>query len=166
LKHPVLERLFSHLPPEQFLRFLVVGLWNTVFGYATFVGFNLLLTPRLPEHGVLPAYIPAQILSSVLNITVAFFGYKWFIFKTKGNYWSEWVRCLAVYGSSMLIGVVLLRVMVPFVDHFIHSQRYAPYVAQAILMVFNVIYNFLGNKKFSFREGTTAIPETPPPPVL
>ena len=33
----------------------------------------------------------AVVPSTVINITVAFLGYKWFVFKTKGNYLREWM---------------------------------------------------------------------------
>ena len=42
----------------------------------------------------------------------------------------------------------------------------APYVAAAALTVFNVFYNFLGNKKFSFRSARPAQPDPPGPPML
>jgi len=144
--HPLLQRLFSHIPPGQFGRYLVVGLWNTFFGYATFILFTMLLSRRYSQYG----YIFAGILSSILSITVAFFGYKWFIFKTKGNYLREWLSTMAVYGSSIAIGTVLLPGVVYMVRRLTHIDKKAPYLAAAILSCFNVIYSFIANKKFSF----------------
>jgi putative flippase GtrA len=160
--NPVLKRIFSHVPPGQFLRYLVVGVWNTGFGYATFVLFTLALSRSFPRYG----YILAGVLASVLNITVAFFGYKWFIFKTKGNYLIEWLRCVAVYGSSIAIGTALLPMAVFIVRHLTHIDKKAPFVAAALLSGFNVIYNFIANKKFSFGDHTPAEPESPPPIIL
>ncbi len=160
--NPVLKRLFSHVPPGQFLRYLVVGVWNTGFGYSTFVVLTLALRPSFPHYG----YILAGVLSSVLNITVAFFGYKFFIFKTKGNYLKEWLRCMAVYGSSIAIGTVLLPIAVFLVRHLTPIDKGAPFAAAAVLSGFNVIYSFIGNKKFSFRNDTPAEPESPPPIIL
>ena len=40
-------------------------------------------------------------LANLIAITVAFLGYKWFVFRTRGNYLVEWIRCFGVYGSSM-----------------------------------------------------------------
>src|ERR1041384_1516321 len=68
---PVLAKLTSHIPPRQFLRYLLVGLWNTAFGYAAYAALTAALTPRFPH-----AYIVASLLSSLLSITVAFLGYK------------------------------------------------------------------------------------------
>jgi putative flippase GtrA len=160
--HPVLQSIFSHIPPGQFLRYLVVGVWNTGFGYAAFVLFTLLLSRPFPRYG----YISAGVISSVLSITVAFLGYKWFIFKTKGNYLGEWIRCMAVYGSSMVLGAFVLPGTVFVVRHTTSIDRKAPYVAAAIISGVNVFYNFLGNKKFSFRTASSAQPDPPAPPML
>ena len=158
----ILQRIFSHIPPGQFFRYLLVGVWNTAFGYGTFVLFNLWLSRPFPRYG----YITAGILSSVLSISVAFFGYKWFIFKTKGNYLIEWLRCLAVYGSSIALGSVLLPGAVFAVRHLTTIDKNAPYVGAAILTFVNVFYNFLGNKKFSFKTATPDQPDPPAPPML
>ena len=146
-EHPILQRLFTHIPPRQFLRYLLVGVWNTVFGYSTFAAFTYLLSLRWPRYG----YLGAGLLSSVVNISVAFLGYKKFVFQTKGNYLQEWLRCIAVYGSGIAIGLVLLPCAVFAIRHATTIDRKAPYVAAALLTCFNVIYNFLGNKRFSFR---------------
>jgi putative flippase GtrA len=159
---PILQRLFSHVPPGQFLRYLLVGVWNTGFGYGTFVLFTVILSRPFPKYG----YIAAGVFSSVLSITVAFFGYKWFIFRTKGNYLREWLRCMAVYGSSMVLGAFLLPSAVFLIRHLTIIDKNAPYLAAAIITVVNIFYNFLGNKKFSFRTAAAAQPDPPAPSML
>src|ERR1035437_8903670 len=79
--------LTRHIPPGQFGRYLLVGTWNTLFGYGTFALFTAVLNPFVPH-----SYILASLLSSLLNITVAYLGYKWFVFKTRGHYLREWMR--------------------------------------------------------------------------
>jgi putative flippase GtrA len=144
-KIPAVARLTSHIPPAQFGRYLVVGLWNTIFGYSTYALLTAALTPRLPY-----AYILAGVLSSFLNITNAFLGYKLFIFKTKGNYLKEWSRCLLVYSGGIALGTVLLPVTVFVLRYFIGVGSSAPYIAGALLMGVNVVSGFVGHKKFSF----------------
>ncbi len=141
-----IRRLTSHIPPGQFGRYLVVGLWNTLFGYGAYALLTATLAPIVPH-----SYIPASIIAAPLNITAAYLGYKWFVFKTHGNYLREWMRCIVVYGSSMALGVVLLPPVVLLVRRVSALDQAAPYVAGALLMGFNVIYSFLGHKKFSFR---------------
>ncbi len=141
------QRLLSHIPPGQFFRYLLVGAWNTGFGYAMFALFTYVLSRWWPRYG----YIPAGLLSSVFSITVAFFGYKLFVFKTRGNYLREWLRCMAVYGSSIAIGSLILPCLVYLIRHATAIDTKAPYIAAALMTGFNAVYNFIGHKKFSFR---------------
>ena len=138
-----------HVPPGQFLRYLVIGAWNTLFGYATFALFTRLLENVVPQ-----SYMAASVLSSLINITVSFLGYKWFVFKTQGNYLREWARCVAVYGSNILFGLAILPALVYLFRHYTHWQRQAPYVAGALLTGVTVLVSFFGHKHFSFKVST------------
>jgi len=142
-----ISRLFSHIPPAQFGRYLIIGVCNTIFGYASFATFTAILEPVIPY-----SYMAALIISQPVNITVAFLGYKRFVFKTKGNYFKEWTRCLSVYGSSMAIGIIALPLLVAGFRYGAGLDRSAPYVAGALLTIFGVVYNFMGHKMFSFRN--------------
>jgi putative flippase GtrA len=143
----LLGRITRHIPPEQFGRYILVGVWNTLFGYAMYAAFTALLTPHVPY-----AYIFASLLGSLLSISVAFFGYKWFIFKTKGNYLREWARCVMVYSGGIVIGILLLPVFVYVVRHSTRFDAAAPYIAGAVLMGLNGVGGFLGHKRFSFQS--------------
>src|SRR5262245_9929820 len=92
-----IDSLFRHIPKKQFGRYLLVGIWNAAFGYGTFALFTWILDHYMPA-----SYMAASLIASVLNITVAFLGYKWFVFKTRGNYLKEWVRCLMVYSGGIV----------------------------------------------------------------
>src|ERR1700682_5917877 len=95
------------------VRYLAVGACNTIFGYGCFALFTLLLTPLL-SYG----YVVASLFANLFSITFAFFGYKWFVFKTKGNYLKEWIRCVGVYVGSMILSAPAL----PFVSGCIRRQ--------------------------------------------
>ena len=139
-------RLSSHIPRAQFGPYLVVGVWNTLFGYGAYAALTAALAPVVSH-----SYIPASIIAAPLNITVSYLGYKWFVFKTQGNYLREWTRCCIVYGSAMLLGIALLPPTVFLIRLVPGLNRSAPYIAGALLMGFNVIYSFLGHKNLSFR---------------
>jgi putative flippase GtrA len=141
-----LATLTKHIPPGQLGRYLVVGMWNTAFGYGTFALFTAILEPYMPA-----SYMAASLLSSLLNITVSFLGYKWFVFKTKGNYLREWSRCLMVYSGAILLGLALLPPTVFLVSRLTGNPRAAPYIAGALLLGMQVILGFLGHKEFSFK---------------
>lgn len=145
---PVVAALLGPIPPGQFGRYLLVGLWNTVFGYSLYAGFTVLFDPIVPcGYG----YIVAAAAANLVSVTVAFLAYKWFVFKTKGNYLREWMRCAAVYGGGVLLNLILLPLLVEAIRRGSRYNHQAPYIAGAILIGFSVIYSFVGHKKFSFR---------------
>ena len=141
----------SHKSFLQLVRYLLVGGFNTAFGYGLFALLNWSFT-GLGSY----SYMYAAVLSNLIAITVAFLGYKWFVFRTRGNYLIEWIRCLGVYGSSMLISLAGLAVLVPVLRRGLHRPEQASYIAAAIMMVVTVILSFLGHKNISFREKLTA----------
>jgi putative flippase GtrA len=140
-------KLSSDKSAPQFIRYLLVGGFNTAFGYSLFALLNWSFT-SLGSY----SYMYAAVLSNLIAITVAFLGYKWFVFKTRGNYLREWVRCLGVYGSSVAIGLVGLPILVTILRSHLQRPAQAPYLAAAILTVITVIFSFLGHKNISFQK--------------
>jgi len=141
------KTLRRHIPPGQFAIYLLVGAWNTLFGYGTFAFFTAILSPLIPH-----SYIVASLISSPLNITISYLGYKWFVFKTKGNYLREWIRCIGVYSGGILFGVLALPALVMVIQRNTQFVVEAPYIAGALLTAFMVVLSFFGHKKFSFRS--------------
>jgi putative flippase GtrA len=181
-----LERLVNLFPGGQFSRYLCVGVFNTVFGYISFAVVLTLLNAALPARYIYLTVILASVLSTPLNITVAYFGYKFFVFRTKGNYLGEWLKCFAVYGTGMIPGLVALSALtrflqtaihghadglhgalsgveshlsgaaLRFVQHIATGKAMAGYVAGAIIIGVSTIYSFVGHKKVTFRAPTVA----------
>jgi putative flippase GtrA len=137
----------AHKSVGQFVRYIVVGGFNTVFGY----GIYALLTWLFSGLGSYN-WLYAAVLGNLITITVAFLGYKWFVFRTRGNYLVEWIRCFGVYGSSILIGLAGLSILVPILRHVLRRPEQAPYVAGALLTIVSVVFSFFGHKNFSFRQ--------------
>lgn len=143
--------IVDHFPPGQFGRYLVVGLANTAFAYGGYAALTAVLTPHIPY-----AYMLASLISGFANITFAFLNYKWFIFKTKGNYLREWSRCILVYGGMAAVVTAVLPVTIFLVRHLTPADRSAPYIAGALLMGVNTLGGFLGQKHFSFAPAPQA----------
>jgi len=141
-----LTALAKYFPSGQFGRYLLVGVGNTMFGYGIFALLVAILDRVLP-HG----YILASVISSLLSITVSYLNYKWFVFRTKGNYLREWVRCVAVYSSAIVINTLLLPIIVFGIRRWTSIFAAAPYIAGAVLIGCTTIYSFVGHKHFSFR---------------
>lgn len=146
-KTGLFARATGHIPPGKLARYILVGFWNTAFGYSTFAGIYYLIH----RWNIPAAYIYAQILSNFINITVAFFGYKIYVFKTKGNYLREWLKAMAVYWSGFLPGLILLPLTIKALNYGFHLKESAPYIANAILMGIGVVYSFIGHSKITFR---------------
>ena len=138
-------RLTSHVPPGQFSRYTLVGIWNTIFGYGSYAALTALFMRRM-SHG----HLVAAVVSGLVSISVAFLGYKWFVFKTKGNYLREWLRCHVVYGTTAIIGIAVLPVFVYTFRRVLGLEASAPYVAGATVTCLNVVISFLGHRHFSF----------------
>jgi putative flippase GtrA len=173
-------------PPGQFVRYLCVGAFNTVFGYITFAIALTLLNGILPQRFVYLTVVVASVLSTPVNITVAYFGYKVFVFKTRGNYLLEWLKAFAVYGTSMIPGLILLSALTRLlqsvfhhhaatlhsalasfethlqghplatVQHLATGKSMAGYIAGALVIGFSTIYSFVGHKKVTFKPKHSA----------
>jgi putative flippase GtrA len=147
-----LARLLPGADPAQAIRFLLVGVWNTLFGYATYAAFTYLFTGHIPYP-----YVVASVVAYFVNTSVAYLFYKFFVFKTKGNYLREYARCFTVYGVGFLIGSASLPVLVAILNPLVANRASAPYIAGLIIMGANVIYSYLGHRWFTFRRKDRAV---------
>jgi putative flippase GtrA len=176
-----LQRLVHLFPGGQFIRYLCVGVFNTLFGYLSFALILTLLNAVLPARFLYLTVILASILPLPLNITIAYLTYKFFVFRTKGNYLGEWLKCFAVYGTGMIPALVALSALTRFLQSIIHvhadslhiflgtverhlsgrllaffqhiatGKAIAGYIAGAIVIGISTIYSFVGHKKVTFR---------------
>ncbi len=176
-----LQRLVNLFSGGQFIRYLLVGGFNTLFGYTTFAVTLMLLSRAIPQRFLYLSAPLASILCTPLNITVAYLGYKFFVFRTTGNHLMEWLKCFAVYGSGMIPGLValgaltrllqrelhqhavllhagLLKVeahlhgpVLPLVQQVAHGRSLAGNLAGAVVMGVSTIYSFVGHKKVTFK---------------
>lgn len=153
------RRLLQHIPSGQVTRYLGVGAFNTLFGYSVFAILNYVLH----RHNVPVSYLFASALSNFINITVAYLAYKFLVFRTRGNYLSEWLKAMAVYWSGFLPSLLLLPTLVRVLNwllpphilalhHDLNRRDAAPYLANAVLLAFGVVYSFLGHKNVTFRQ--------------
>jgi putative flippase GtrA len=124
------------------LQYLAVGGVNTLFGYGCFALFQWVLAEYLSH-----AYLLAGLLSSLVSMTFSFLAYKHFVFKTKGNYLQEWVRCLVVYSGNIAIGLLCLPPLVIALTHLTSLGKGAPYVAQGVVIGLGVCWSYFGHSR-------------------
>jgi putative flippase GtrA len=140
------------LPSGEVIRFLLVGVSNTLVSLGLYSGFVILFGHLLPHRGKPLIADLASITSKPLAITVAFLCYKHFVFRTKGNYLKEWLKCFAVYGISTPAELIILPLatkafLVPTLTHL-----YAPFLAGVVNAVIIAGYSYVAHKKFSFKR--------------
>lgn len=132
----MVKRLYKR--HRQKINYLLVGIWNTIFGYSLFIALYYFFGNRM--H-----YMLIWGVSTVLSITNAYFGYRAFVFQTTGNYWREYFKFYVVYSGSMVINLVLLPLCV-------EMFKISPPLAQGGLIFLSVGFSYFGHKHFSFRQ--------------
>jgi len=155
------ERLKTFFPSAQVIRYLIVGVINTALGMGLFIAILYLLNKFAPSHlgsfAVTQARlaVAANIISTPINITISYFNYKLFVFRTKGNHLREWLKAFGVYGVSNLIGLIALGSLTRFIEITLHGRtpfgRGTPgYIAGVLLTAVTTVISYLGHKKVTF----------------
>ena len=134
-----LRGLYTHNRPELFriLRYLAVGVWNTVFGVGLFTFLCLILHGRY--------YLILSVICNILAITNAFLCYRYIVFRSKGSFWREYLRCYIVYGAGSLFGMAMLTLLV---ELFLIPPVIGNLISTAVVTA----GSYLGHKFFSFRQ--------------
>jgi putative flippase GtrA len=140
------------LPGGEVIRFLAVGGFNTVFSLALYSGLVIAFGRMLPQSGKPLIADIAFAISTPLAITVAFLCYKHFVFRTKGNYLKEWLRCFAVYSVSFPMGLVILPAATHLFQRTPLTHPYAPFLAGIVNSIVIACYSYFAHKKFSFKR--------------
>lgn len=119
----------------SFLKFLVVGVTNTLGGYAFYAGLLAL--------GV--NYALALTLEYVAGIAYGFLLNKRWTFKAKGGAAQQVWRYLALYGLIYVLNVTILMLLV-------ERCALSPYVAQVLLLGFLTLLSFVVQKHWIFAK--------------
>lgn len=117
---------------EQFLRFLAVGLLNTLFGYGVFAALVLAGVPPMP----------ALVLTYVVGIAFNFFTTRRFVFRDSSR--SSLPRFVAAYGVIYLFNVALFRL--------VEAAGAGPLLAQALCLPVVAVFSFFLFKLHVFRK--------------
>jgi putative flippase GtrA len=150
--HGPFAALRNALPATEVILFLVVGGFNTAFS----IGLAYLLIhpveylfPKLPLAADTTI---ANYVSLPVSITVAFLGYKWFVFRTHGNYIKEWMKVFAVYGVSLPFPFIIIPLATTVFLHFSMPHKLASLAALIVNSGAIACYSYFAHKKFSFKR--------------
>ena len=129
---------------RQVARFLVVGVWNTVFAYATWALLQFLLGDHL--H-----YLVILLLAWPIAVLNAYLCHRHFVFRSTGRVWRELPRFSLVYIATLAGALVAL----PFL---LRTLPFNIYVIQAGYTVGAVTLSYLAHTLFSFRHPISPAP--------
>ena len=117
-------------------RYLLVGLWNSVFGVGIFLILSLSF-PKLSDSLIL-------LIAYAVSIVQAHFMQRKFVWSSKERYFQELVRFSGAYISQFIANLVLLQIFVRFVG----LNRS---VSQVIIVLILTIVMYFVNKNGVFR---------------
>jgi len=123
---------------EQIL-YLVVGGWNTVFGYGVWAVLQYLLGSHV--H-----YLVVVVLSWPVAVLNAYLGYRFVVFRSHGPLLRELPRFSLVYLATLIANLALLPLA-------LSALPFSIYVIQALFTAAVVVVSYLGHKYYSFRHG-------------
>jgi putative flippase GtrA len=123
---------------KRALRYLVVGGFNTAIGYGIGVGSYLLLASHLP-------ILLIGVIGNVIAISISFVTYKIFVFKTQGQWLTEYAKAFVVYGAMALLGIALLWLLVG-------QLQLSIWIAQGIIIGATVVISYLSHARFTFHR--------------
>lgn len=125
------------------LRYLIVGGFNTAVAYAFGVGLYQLLHTRLPTPVI-------GVLSNLVTISVSYITQRTWVFRSRGPWLAEYLRCYAVYGVTAGVTILLQWGLVDGLGMSI-------WWAQALAVPVGVLLSYHAHARFTF-----AAPATPP----
>jgi putative flippase GtrA len=128
------------------IKFFIVGIWNTIFGYLVFVGFDFLFALLFSKRYI--AYMMAAVIANIIAIINAYIFHKYITFKSsvKGKgIILEFTRFFSMYLFSFFLGLILLPV-------FVELFHYDPKISAALLIPIATIISYIGHSRFSFKS--------------
>ncbi len=131
-----LARLWKN---SQRLRFVVVGVWNTLFGYAVYALLLHLFADRI--H-----YLVLLCIAHFLAVANAFCWHRSVTFQSSAHWPWQFVRFNVSYLGALAFSVVVLPLLVT-------RLRISPLVGGAQVMVLSVTLSYIVHKRFSFKGG-------------
>ena len=128
------------------IRFLIIGVWNTIFGYLVYISLDHLFAMIFQKRYM--AYMMAAILSNIVATISAFLFHKHITFKStvRGvGVIVEFIKFYSTYTVTNILGLVLLPV-------FVEVFKIDPKIAGALLIPVVAIVSYFGHSRFSFKQ--------------
>lgn len=127
------------------IKFIIVGFWNSVFGYVLFYLLDTLFLRFFQVRYM--AYMSALILAQILCIINAYIFHKHITFEsiTKGRAMGmEFIRFVFTYGVTVCVYLFML----PILAEFFHVE---PKIAMFLLVAVTTLVSYFGHSRYSFK---------------
>lgn len=121
------------------LRYLMIGGWNTFFGYAFWAALQWLLGERV--H-----YLVIVLIAWPIAVLNAYLGYRYLVFRSRGPILRELPRFSVVYAATLIANLALLPIALGVLPLNI-------YLIQAVFTGAVVIASYVAHKYYSFGGG-------------
>ena len=128
------------------VKFILVGIWNTFFGYLVFFLLDSFFTNIFTKRYF--AYMLAMILGQLIATINAFIFHKYITFKSKVKGWAiiiEYLRFCLTYIVAFSLNVILL----PF---FVEIFNIQPKISAAFVILICTVISYVGHSRFSFKK--------------
>lgn len=122
---------------DKKLRFVITGIINMALRYLIFVLLGLIFSVNRYQLILLATWL--------LSSGIAFFSYKYLVFRTEGNHLKEFAKSVMIWCLSYILNAFLLAFLV-------ERQQWNVYLAQGIVIILIVVINYLLFKHFAFHH--------------
>lgn len=127
-------------------RFVLIGAWNTIFGYFVFLLLDSLFSKVLSISWF--SYMLSMVLANIVAIFNAFVFHKYITFQSRIRglaILTELVRFSSTYLFTFLLSLFLLPALIEILGL---STR----VAAALVILVCTVFSYIGHSRFSFRK--------------
>lgn len=130
---------------EQFIKFGIVGITNTIISYV----LNLLVLILMRPLNVSWDFVMGNVIAFILSVLWSFYWNNRIVFVVqngqKRNVWKALIKTYIAYGFT---GIVLNNILGWVWISVLHISKY---VAPLINLIFSVPINFIINKMWAFK---------------
>ena len=142
LKFSLMNLLSKH---HVKVKFVLVAIWNTIFGYSVFCLLDILFSNLLATRYI--AYMSAMVLGQIIAIINAYIFHKYITFKSRvrgREMMLEFFRFSMTYAVIFCLNLILLPI-------FVEIFNIRPKLSAAMLILMCTAISYLGHSRFSFK---------------
>lgn len=129
---------YIKLAKTKKIKYLCVGCFNTVCGYLVSIYLFQLTGSKIGVLGV-------GIISNIFSITLSFLTYKIIVFRTQGNWISEYIKTYLVYGVASVIGIAVVVILV-------RGLSIKFWIAQGVAIILVTTLSYISHSRFTFKR--------------